>query len=187
MHEHRRHLPHYYPDDAHIFLTFRLYGSLPNLKPELYPTPGHAFLAADRALHANRSGPRWLSDTRIAQMLAAKLENGHGNGRYEISAWVIMPNHVHVLLLPRVELSAITRWLKGTSGYAANRTLDRNGRRFWQDESYDHWVRSEKEFIRIVNYIEANPVGAGLCDRPEDWPYSSARRTGNIACPTPPR
>lgn len=45
---------------------------------------------------------------------------------------------------------------------------------FWQDESYDHWVRSGEEFERIVRYIEANPVRAGLLERVEDWRWSSA-------------
>ena len=56
--------------------------------------------------------------------------------------FVVMPNHVHVLLTPRVPLEKITRVLKGYSAREANRILERVGRRFWQTESYDHWIRS---------------------------------------------
>jgi hypothetical protein len=46
--------------------------------------------------------------------------------------------------------------------------------RFWQQESYDHWVRDVEELERIVLYIEQNPVRAGLAGAPELWPYGSA-------------
>jgi len=70
----------------------------------------------------------------------------------------------------------ITRALKGITAQAGNRILRRTGQRFWQDESFDHWVRSEGEFIRIQKYIENNPVKAGLVAKAEDWPWSSARK-----------
>jgi putative DNA methylase len=54
--------------------------------------------------------------------------------------------------------------------------LGRTGEPFWQDESHDRWVRNEREFNRIVAYIEENPVSAGLATPPEDWPWSSAAR-----------
>jgi putative transposase len=85
-----------------------------------------------------------------------------------------MPNQVHILELPRVPLATLTRRLKGYTARQANRILGRTGEAFWQTESYDHWVRSEQEWERIVRYIESNPVGAGLATRPEDHPWSSA-------------
>jgi REP element-mobilizing transposase RayT len=87
-----------------------------------------------------------------------------------------MPNHVHVLILPHVALPQITHWIKGTTAREANRLLGRTGELFWQDESFDHWVRNEREFHRIVAYIEENPVSAGLVATAEDWPWSSATR-----------
>jgi hypothetical protein len=48
------------------------------------------------------------------------------------------------------------------------------GSYFWQDESFDHWVRNPAEWEKIRTYIERNPVSAGLVARPEDWPWSSA-------------
>jgi hypothetical protein len=54
--------------------------------------------------------------------------------------------------------------------------LGRTGEPFWQEESFDHWVRGDEEFNRIAHYIEQNPVKAGLVKRSEDWPWSSAFR-----------
>ncbi len=81
-----------------------------------------------------------------------------------------MANHVHVLLRPEVPLRRIMNGIKGVTAQAANHILGRTGQPFWQDESFDHWVRSEAEFQRIWSYIERNPVTAGLVERPEDWP-----------------
>jgi len=95
-----------------------------------------------------------------------------------------MPNHVHVLLEPKVPLPAITRWLKGSTARKANQILGRTGEAFWQEESFDHWIRNDSELNRIVRYIEYNPVTAGLARAPEEWRWSSARLTGESACPT---
>ncbi|OAI41588.1 hypothetical protein AYO40_02955 [Planctomycetaceae bacterium SCGC AG-212-D15] len=65
--------------------------------------------------------------------------------------------------------------IKGFTSHEINGLDQARGRVFWQDESYDHWVRDEEEMHRIIVYIENNPVAAGLCARPEDWPWSSAR------------
>jgi REP element-mobilizing transposase RayT len=75
-----------------------------------------------------------------------------------------MPNHVHLLILPKIAVAKITRWLKGSTARRANPLLARTGRPFWQDESYDHWVRNSKVQGRIISYIEA--ASAGLVD----WP-----------------
>jgi REP element-mobilizing transposase RayT len=59
--------------------------------------------------------------------------------------------------------------LKGYTARLANRTLGCTGAPFWQAESYDHWVRNEDEYRRIVRYIESNPVKAGLVEVAEDY------------------
>jgi putative transposase len=87
-----------------------------------------------------------------------------------------MPNHVHAVIEPRLPVARITGGLKGVSARRANAALGRVGQPFWQDESFDHWVRNEAEFQHICSYVEWNPVSAGLAKRPEDWPWSSARR-----------
>jgi putative transposase len=175
MAEYRRKLPHFHPDGAHLFVTWRLEGSLPvSSSKVIYATPGQAFAAQDRALAQSR-GPTWLTDTRVARRVVEAIRTGESPKRlYTLRAWVVMPNHVHVLILPRLALSPITHWIKGTTAREANLLLGRTGEPFWQHESYDHWVRNEKEFQRVVAYIERNPVSAGLAATPEDWPWSSA-------------
>ena len=71
-------------------------------------------------------------------------------------------------------LSGIMHSLKSYTAHRANKILGRQGA-FWQHESYDHWARDGDEMLRIIKYIENNPVAAQLCQRPEDWPWSSAR------------
>jgi putative transposase len=87
-----------------------------------------------------------------------------------------MSNHVHILIWPKALLPEITKAIKGFTAREANRVLGRTGQKFWQDESFDHAVRSEDEFYRIMRYIERNPVKAGLVESPEQWPWSSAAR-----------
>ncbi len=65
--------------------------------------------------------------------------------------------------------------LKRYTARECNGLLGRSGA-FWQPESYDRLVRNEAELERIVHYVEHNPVTAGLCERPEDWLFSSAHR-----------
>jgi putative transposase len=162
MLEYRRRLPHFHPDNAYIFLTWRLWGSLPLQKANPHLKPGHAFVALDRDLHQS-VGPTWLSDSRLAACVNEALIFGDKErSLYELYAWVVMPNHVHVLILLRSPMPCITRWLKSWTARRANELLNRTGQPFWQDESYDHWVRNDNEFNRIVHYIEQNPVHAGL-------------------------
>ncbi len=175
----RRKLPHWHPAAASIFVTWRLHGSLPShfwlkLDEQL---PGRKFALADRVLDRAQSGPVWLRNPRVAQRVVESLEFGDRSLRhYDLHAWVAMPNHVQVLLSPHVPLPQITKAIKGTTARRANQLLSRTGQRFWQHESFDHWVRDDFEFRKIVRYIETNPVKAGLAQRPEDWPWSSTRR-----------
>lgn len=118
---------------------------------------------------ARRPARPGLKDSRIAQCVTQILFIGAREwALYELYAWVVMPNHVHVLLQPLKPLRAVTRALKSASARAANVILGRTGMPFWQAESYDHWVRDQTEFNRIVRYIERNPVKAGLVERMDD-------------------
>jgi putative transposase len=175
-----RHLPHWQPPGGTIFLTWRLYGSLPaeviaKLRRERSSSDGKTFLKADRALDKSCSSPFWLKEPSIAQCVIAALYRGERELRqYVLRAFVIMPNHVHVLLEPSISLARITKGLKGVTGREANEILGRTGKRFWQDESFDHWIRNRSKYDSVRKYIEQNPVAAGLVNNPEDWPWSSA-------------
>lgn len=172
---HRRNLPHWYVDGAAVFVTWRLFGTLPNsLRPVL---DGRAFREADRELDRAASGPSWLSQGSVAECVAQTIERASTEKQLcSVHAFAVMPNHVHVLIGPGTELHRITKWVKGTSARGASLLLGRTGSPFWQDESFDHWVRNHWEFEKICRYIENNPVSAGLVLEPEQWPYSSASR-----------
>lgn len=229
----QRRLPHWQPEGAIVFLTWRLYGSLPQealqrLEAErllLLKQPKRSgesprqmalrhskrlFALADVLLAQNRLPPQWLAEDCLAQLIVDALFFHHQR-LYTLMAYVIMSNHVHVLLRPLEEevqpgnsglgesedaqtgksaprstpLRRITRSLKGYTAREANRILARTGQTFWQDESYDHWVRDEAELRRVLTYIEGDPVRAGLVVNIEDWRWSSAwaRQQGRLSWP----
>ena len=93
---------------------------------------------------------------------------------YQLHAFVVMPNHVHLLMTPLERASKVMQPLKRFTAREGNRTLGLTEQPFWQDESHDGLVRDEREFARIVHYIERNPVTAGLAATPEEFPWSSA-------------
>ena len=176
----RRNLPHWQPGRTAIFLTWRLYGSFPKGFAEYLrkwrDDPRHQFLSAERILDAGSSGPLWLSDPEIARCVERAILSGEQLGHYTLQAHVIMPNHVHALVEPFVSLQKLMNGIKGVSARDANLRLGRVGEHFWQDESFDHWVRDAGQFARTKMYIENNPVKARLCATPEDWLWSSARK-----------
>lgn len=112
----------------------------------------------DRYLDTTRTGPRFLQQETIAQLVQDSLYTGEQLGHYQLHAWVIMANHVHALLTPRIHPTRLTASLKGATARAANKLLGRTGKPFWQSECYDRWIRREEDFRRICFYIENNPV-----------------------------
>jgi putative transposase len=171
----RRDLPHWYPDNVPIFVTWRLAGTLPRPVPEVLYAPGKRFAMQDRELDVADAGPLWLRDPRIAAMVVKALHYGEEALKfYTLHAYVVMPNHVHVVWQPLVRMSRIMHWLKAATARRANAILGLNGA-FWQEESYDHWIRSADEWRRIVRYVEWNPVKAGLAKSIEEWPWSSVK------------
>ena len=172
-----RRLPHWHPPDSEFFVTWRLYGSLPTVHDTVAhsPSAGEAFLALDQQLDCATTGPLWFKNTEVAETVSRILLSGMSEwALYELTAWVVMANHVHVLLRPLVPLRKALMNIKSASARAANAALKRTGEPFWQDESYDHWVRSDRERSSIIRYIHYNPVNAGLVGEPEQWPWSSA-------------
>jgi REP element-mobilizing transposase RayT len=93
---------------------------------------------------------------------------------YELDAYVVMPNHVHLLVFPKTSPSRFLKSIKSYTAREANKMLTRTGQPFWQSETYDHWVRDAQERQRIRAYIENNPVKAGLARSPEQFSWSSA-------------
>jgi REP element-mobilizing transposase RayT len=173
----RRRLPHLYLENTPLFLTWHLYGSLPH---KLYPPPGKqnsgkAFVWMDRYLDSARTGPVFLRQEAIARLLMESIRYSAEQLRYfDLQAFAIMPNHVHLLALPRVSPRRFMQTLKGYTARQANHLSQRAGQPSWQIESYDHAVREPPESQRIRAYIENNPVKAGLAARAEEYPWSSA-------------
>ena len=208
----KRNLPHWQPPGANIFLTWNLEGALPKAVRErladyrklldkeiarkeesnddrMLRHYKQQFAFYDAILDKAEEGPLWLKEERIANLVQETLLQKYA-ALYTLWAYVVMANHVHLLLQPKVlsektdkagltnkdyvKLSKIMQSIKGYSSLEANKLLERTGKTFWQAESYDHWSRDAAEFNRIVKYIENNPVKAGLVEKPEDWPWSSA-------------
>lgn len=198
----RRNLPHIQPPGATLFVTPRLYGSLPRqaleqlhaetearLKtiaaiadPEMreaerYDEYKRQFGRLDALLDKAAHGPHWLADPAIAAILCEAFH--YRDGRvYELLAFCVMSNHAHIVFTPLRKsnntyyaLSQIMQSLKGRSASVANGILGREGH-FWQQESYDHYVRDAQELQRIVWYVLNNPVKVGLVDEWSKWPWS---------------
>ena len=159
------------------FITFRLFDSLPWEIVEKWRSECSSdadFRRRVERLLDNGRGECWLRIKEIAEIVvgALKFQNGI---RYELIAWVVMPNHVHILirLFESEHLPDILHSIKSFSAQKANQFLKRKGQ-FWQHESFDRYIRSSRHFAAVVRYIEDNPVKAGLCGSPEGWRFSSA-------------
>ena len=101
--------------------------------------------------------------------------------RYRLLAWCVMPNHVHVLIEPVETLPKIVQSWKSYTGrwalaHNAELGLGVPGGRFWMRDYWDRYIRDQRHLDAVVAYIHRNPVIAGLCDRPEEWMWSSAAR-----------
>jgi REP element-mobilizing transposase RayT len=160
-------------------LTFRLLDSIPTpkfraLQPELNRLSElERRKLIERHIDAGY-GECLLRRPELADLMEDTLLHFDGE-RYWLLAWVVMPNHVHVLIemkeghpLPKLYQS----W-KGFSANQINKLLGRTGS-VWLPESFDRGVRDEEHLQAAITYIHLNPVKAGLCDAPEEWRWSSA-------------
>ena len=109
--------------------------------------------------------------------------------RYRLLAWVVMPNHVHVLF-ELVEGWTIAKIVAAWKKFTARRICDdqrdsggRPGGPVWHREYWDRYIRDERHFKRAVEYIDSNPVKAGLVGRAESWRWSSACANQEIGVP----
>ena len=166
----RGYLPHFDAGSTPQFLTFRLRDSLPR---GIAASPGVRPATVERVLDEGH-GACFLSDPRIAEIVRRALLHFRGE-RYELHAWVIMPNHVHALATIESghSLAEILHSWKSFSATRVNRALRRSGR-FWQREYFDRFIRDETHFASVKEYIEENPVTARLCERKEQWVFGSA-------------
>ena len=144
---------------------------------------GHYDTWLDRCV---AESPRWLAQEPIARIVAEQIHALDGE-RYRLITYCLMPNHGHLLIdtaeffppqpLPHAgrtapyPLTDTLKRLKGSTARYCNQALERTGA-FWNHESYDHVVRDEKEYRRIIWYILNNPVKAGLAEKWESWAFT---------------
>src|SRR5947209_5955929 len=124
-HFHARRLPHYYVIGQPLFVTWRLHGSLPaNRSFPNATTAGQIFLAMDRLLDNARHGPLYLRRPEIAGMTAEAIHyRDRELGYYRLHHFVVMANHVHLLITPLVEFPRLMKSLKGFTAREGNRIL----------------------------------------------------------------
>lgn len=177
----RGYLPHFEGGPRPQFITFRLADSLPaeifeklkwRLETGRISEWEYAF-SLDRYLDRSK-GECSLKIRRVAEIVRGAFLHFDGE-RYRLHSWVIMPNHVHLLLTQSEgeSLAAIMHSLKSFTAKEANKVLGRSGH-FWSKEYFDRYIRDGEHFARTRRYIEKNPVKAGLCEAPENWEFGSA-------------
>jgi putative transposase len=190
----RGYLPHY-DDGAKIqSITYRLADALPSevvarLEEQALDDEKRR-VAIEHFLDAGH-GSCVLREARCAEAVLAAWRHFDGV-QYRLHAWVVMPNHVHILVEPLgahgigkivgAWKSVSARAIFGASATAPGRTLRERAteggrapkkRHVWQEDYWDRFIRNEGHYTATVDYIHNNPVKAGLCARPEDWPWSS--------------
>ena len=179
----RGYLPHFDGGELAQFITFRLHDSLPkevliHWKEELKlqaSVETQSLMRKRIEVYLDQGhGSCYLRDRKVAERVQQALLF-HDRVKYRLSAWIIMPNHAHLLCTPLSghSLADIMHSIKSFTANEANKLLNREGR-FWQKEYFDRYIRNARQFGRTVIYIENNPVKANLCNKPEDWPFSSA-------------
>jgi len=109
-------------------------------------------------------------DWSIGRLVVASLRDTQANHYAETLAWVLMPEHLHWLVIPVSEpLDAIVRRIKSCSARAVNRSRQTTGS-LWQKGYHDHALREEEDIRATARYIIANPLRAGIVKRIGDYP-----------------
>ena len=189
----RGYLPHIEIPGAMYFITFRLADSIP--KPYMRRLESECNIALGRLNRYNscdnphQRAKAWKIINRYSRTLERYLDESHGvchlkdprvadivaealhffNGeRYELHAWCIMPNHVHVICVPGdgFQVSKLMHSWKSFTAKEANKVLGRTGT-FWSREYYDRIVRNEKQYGKCLEYVMGNPAKSGL----QDWKW----------------
>ncbi|GHC59646.1 REP-associated tyrosine transposase [Roseibacillus persicicus] len=183
-------LPHWTQEGATYAVTFRLHDAIPQSILREYEAEKKRLLElkenrdSDISLRAEKDlqelyetkiektadealGECYLSNPEIGKIVSDAILH-FNEDRYDLAAWCVMPNHVHLLLKPKEghELSKIVQSLKSFTAKEANKVLQREGT-FWLSEYYDHLIRDADDFFNHHRYILNNPTKAGL----EAWPW----------------
>lgn len=155
-------------------------------KLEKYNLNKRFFAKYDKILDESVIGNNWLCKPEIAQVISNSLFY-NDKTEYDLISFCIMPNHVHIVFSLIDEnlsnsklkdkpfrITKILQNLKKYTAFESNRLLKRTGQ-FWHNESYDHVIRNEKEYFRIINYILNNPVKAGFVKEWHEWKWNYSK------------
>ena len=174
-------LPHYDASLKYQMITYRLADSLPqkvlnSIKESKGESLKQRILVEDTLDEGH--GACILKIPKIAQIVIDAWKF-FDKSRYDLIAYVVMPNHVHVLIktYEKHSLSQVIHSWKSYTAHEIKKVMGKAGiqseEKIWQVEYWDRFIRDEKHFTQAVNYIIDNPVKAGLCTSPEQWPWSS--------------
>lgn len=176
----RGYLPHFDAPGLIQGITFRLWDALPADVVQALANDEETMRDAEKSRRVEEYlnagyGACYLRDQRIARLVENALLYFDGE-RYRLFAWVIMPNHVHVLIeiWEGHPLDKVIHSWKSYTATEANKLLKRKGA-FWFPDYFDRYIRDGKHFANAIRYIHENPVAAGLVEKAEDWQFSSAR------------
>ena len=179
-----RDLPHLDRDHSTQMITYRLADSLPRevarrRAEECDPARPHQYRRRIETSLDAGYGSCCLGDPAVAQQIVATWQH-FAPERYLLRVWVVMPNHVHVLITQRPGWS-LGRIVQSWKSWTARVIVQRLGElglaapRGWQRDYWDRLIRDADHYCRVRDYIHRNPVMAGLCRSPEEWPWSSAK------------
>jgi putative transposase len=175
----RGYLPHFDTPGAVQMVSYRLHDAMPATKRHEWA----ALISIEDPLQRHFEIEDYLDSGRGGCVLqiptAARIVEDnwlHFDGeRYRVLAWVVMPNHVHVLVeIWETPLSELMKRWKGYTARQINDLLGREGK-VWQEDYWDRFIRDEAHFRKVVHYIEANPVKVGLVRSAAEWQFSSTR------------
>ncbi len=139
-------------------------------RPPRVDAPGVAFFVTTTTF---RRRPLLTRDP-VARAVVETLAELRGRGELELAAYVLMPDHMHLILRPlHGSLSDVMRRLKSLAWHRCRQRAGLQGR-LWQDGFFDEGIRSRRQLARQIAYVHANPVRAGFVEAPGDWPWSSA-------------
>jgi putative transposase len=180
----RGELPHLYKEGGTYFVTFRQFDAVvpksagavapEGSKDRSFDDPHILLKDYDSPI---TMGSCLLFRPDVAEIVQSAVRFFEAK-RYELLAWCVMPNHVHVVFapLPPYQPNQILHSWKSYTSHAIAKLLLRSGA-FWERESFDHLVRNVQSLERFVRYTEDNPVAAALCQSASKWDYSSARNS----------
>ncbi len=161
-------------------VSYRLADALPRgLDARRLAAPGSARRQRVEALIDEGYGACILREPDIAKLVVGAWRHFDGR-RYRLHAWVVMPNHVHLVAttVAGFPLARVVRDWKSFTAHAIAK--QRKSGPVWQPGYWDRFIRDEDHYAAAVEYVEHNPVKAGLVSHAEAWPWSSAaiRRAG---------